>query len=126
MHWKPGCRQRSENKSYRHSNALRPTHETEYRMSNAEQSLKRINDKLQQVAQRYQSLQKENQQLTREIRVFKEREESREKKIIELELKIAAIKTATGRLDDSEKKEIDKRLNHYIREIDRCIALLSD
>jgi hypothetical protein len=95
-------------------------------MANEEQSLQRINDKLQQVAQRYQSLQKENQQLTREIRVLKEREEAREKKIIELELKLAAIKTATGRLDDSEKREIDKRLNHYIREIDRCIALLSD
>lgn len=95
-------------------------------MSNEEQSLQRINDKLQQVAQRYQSLQKENQQLTREIRVLKEREEAREKKIIDLELKMAAIKTATGRLDDGEKKEIDKRLNHYIREIDRCIALLSD
>ena len=95
-------------------------------MSNEEQSLQRINDKLQQVAQRYQSLQKENQQLTRELRVLKEREEAREKKVIELELKMAAIKTATGRLDESEKKEIDKRLNHYIREIDRCIALLSD
>ena len=95
-------------------------------MSNEEQSLQRINDKLQQVAQRYQSLQKENLQLTREIRVLKEREEAREKKVIELELKMAAIKTATGRLDESEKKEIDKRLNHYIREIDRCIALLSD
>jgi hypothetical protein len=95
-------------------------------MSNEEQSLQRINDKLQQVAQRYQSLQKENLQLTREIRVLKEREEAREKKVIDLELKMAAIKTATGRLDESEKKEIDKRLNHYIREIDRCIALLSD
>lgn len=95
-------------------------------MSNEVQSLQRVNDKLQQVAQRYQSLQKENQQLTREIRVLKEREEAREKTIIDLELKLAAIKTATGRLDESEKKDIDKRLNHYIREIDRCIALLSD
>ena len=95
-------------------------------MSNEEQSLQRINDKLQQVAQRYQSLQKENQQLTREIRVLKEREEAREKRSLKLELKMAAIKTATGRLDESEKKDIDKRLNHYIREIDRCIAMLSD
>lgn len=95
-------------------------------MSNEEQSIKRINEKLQQVAQRYQLLHKENQQLTRDLKVLKEREEAREKKISDLELKIAAFKTATGRLDDSEKKEIDKRLNHYIREIDRCIALLSE
>ena len=95
-------------------------------MSNEEQSIKRINEKLQQVAQRYQLLHKENLQLTRDIKVLKEKEEAREKKISDLELKIAAFKTATGRLDDSEKKEIDKRLNHYIREIDRCIALLSE
>jgi chromosome segregation ATPase len=95
-------------------------------MLQEEQSIQRINDKLQQVAQRYQLLSKENQQLTRDIRVLKEKEEAREKKIGELELKIAAFKTATGRLDESEKKEIDKRLNHYIREIDRCIALLSE
>lgn len=91
-----------------------------------EESLQRISDKLQQVAQRYMLLYKENQQLTRDIRVLKEREEAREKKISELELKLAAFKTATGRLDETEKKEIDKRLNHYIREIDRCIALLSE
>lgn len=91
-----------------------------------EESLQRISDKLQQLAQRYQMLYKENQQLTREIRVLKEREEEREKKINELELKLAAFKTATGRLDETEKKEIDKRLSHYIREIDRCIALLSE
>jgi hypothetical protein len=91
-----------------------------------EETLQRISDKLQQLAQRYQMLYKENQQLTREIRVLKEREEEREKKINELELKLAAFKTATGRLDETEKKEIDKRLSHYIREIDRCIALLSE
>lgn len=95
-------------------------------MANEEQSIKRINEKLQQVAQRYQLMHKENQQLVRDIKVLKEKEEAREKKISDLELKIAAFKTATGRLDDSEKKEIDKRLNHYIREIDRCIALLSE
>jgi hypothetical protein len=95
-------------------------------MSQEETSIQRINDKLQQVAQRYQLLNKENQQLTRELRLMKEKEESREKRIIELELKIAAFKTATGRLDETEKKEIDKRLNHYIREIDRCIALLGE
>jgi hypothetical protein len=95
-------------------------------MSQQEQSLQRINDKLQQVAQRYQVLHKENQQLTRDNRVLREKEEAREKKLNELELKIAAFKTATGRLDETEKKDIDKRLNHYIREIDRCIALLSE
>ena len=95
-------------------------------MAQQEESLQRINDKLQQVAQRYQVLHKENLQLSRDIRVLREKEEASEKKINELELKIAAFKTATGRLDETEKKEIDKRLNHYIREIDRCIALLSE
>jgi hypothetical protein len=48
------------------------------------------------------------------------------KKIEELEMKVAALKTATGQLDGAGKKEVEKRLSLYIREIDRCIALLSE
>jgi hypothetical protein len=29
-------------------------------------------------------------------------------------------------LNETEKKEVEKRINRYIREIDRCIALLSE
>ena len=95
-------------------------------MEAGSQSLKRIADKLQLALQRYQALQKENGQLTKEVTGLKERESLQLKKIEELEMKVAALKTATGQLDGPEKKEVEKRLSLYIREIDRCIALLSE
>lgn len=94
-------------------------------MSDTQQPWKRIQDKLQQVLQQYQVLQKDNDRLTKEVKELKTRDAAQTKKIGELENKIAALKTATGRLDEADKKELDKRLHQYIREIDRCIAMLS-
>ena len=94
-------------------------------MSDTQQPWKRINDKLQQVLQQYQVLQKDNDRLTKELRELKARDALQARKVEELEIKIAALKTATGQLDEADKKELDKRLHQYIREIDRCIAMLS-
>lgn len=94
-------------------------------MSDTQQPWKRINDKLQQVLQQYQVLQKDNDRLTKELKELKAKDALQAKKVEELEIKIAALKTATGQLDELDKKELDKRLHQYIREIDRCIAMLS-
>jgi ABC-type iron transport system FetAB ATPase subunit len=94
-------------------------------MSDTQQPWKRVNDKLQQVLQQYQVLQKDNDRLTKELKELKAKDALQARKIEELEIKIAALKTATGQLDEADKKELDKRLHQYIREIDRCIAMLS-
>jgi uncharacterized protein YoxC len=95
-------------------------------METTDASIKRIAGKLQQVLQQYQGLLKEHEHLTKDMAAIKQREQSQLKKIDELETKVAAIKTATGRLEEGEKKEVDKRISQYIREIDRCIAQLSE
>jgi chromosome segregation ATPase len=95
-------------------------------MEAMDQSMKRIAGKLQLVMQRYQGLKKEHEQLIKETGILRQRGSQQQKKIEELETTIAALKTATGQLDDGEKKEVERRLGHYIREIDRCIALLSE
>ena len=94
-------------------------------MSDTQQSWKRINDKLQQVLQQYQVLQKDKDRLKKELKELKAKDVVQAKKIEELENKIAALKAATGQLNEADRKELDKRLHHYIREIDRCIAMLS-
>jgi chromosome segregation ATPase len=95
-------------------------------MSTTQQPWKRIQDKLQQVLQKYQVLQKDNDRLRKELSELKTKDAAQAKKVEELEIKVAALKTATGQLNDVEKKELDKRLHQYIREIDRCIAMLSE
>jgi ABC-type iron transport system FetAB ATPase subunit len=94
-------------------------------MSDTQQPWKRINDKLQQVLQQYQVLQKDNDRLKKEQKELKAKDAAQARKIEELENKIAALKAATGQLDEADRKELDKRLHQYIREIDRCIAMLS-
>lgn len=91
-----------------------------------EQNWKRIHEKLQQVLQQYQHLQKENDRLHKDVKELRTKQASQEHYIGELELKVAALKTATGQLADEDKKDLEKRLHQYIRDIDRCIAMLGD
>ncbi len=95
-------------------------------MSPSEVQLKRIQEKAQQLVKRYQQLQNENEQLKKEVRSCTEKQELYKSRIESLEEKVAILKTATGQLDDTDKKEIEKKLNHYLKEIDRCITMLSD
>lgn len=95
-------------------------------MEGLQEQLKRITEKLQQVTQRYQSLQKEHEQLSKEVMALRDKEKARLIRIDELEMKMTALQTVTGQLNETEKKEVEKRINRYIREIDRCIALLSE
>jgi len=36
------------------------------------------------------------------------------------------LKTGMAKLDDTDKKELDKRLHSYLKEIDKCISMLSE
>ena len=95
-------------------------------MDAMQHQLKRMTDKLQQAVQRYQLLQKEHEQLNKEVQLLREKEKARQIRMDELEMKVTALQTVTGQLSEPEKKEVEKRINRYIREIDRCIALMSE
>lgn len=95
-------------------------------MSQSELQLKRIQEKTQQLLKQYQQLQQENEQLKKEVRLSTEKQELQKNRMESLEEKVAILKTATGQMDDADKKEVEKRLNHYLKEIDRCITMLSE
>lgn len=95
-------------------------------MSPTEVQLKRIHDKANQLVKQYHQLQIENEQLKKEVRSSFEKQELYRIKVENLEEKVAVLKTATRQLNDADKKEVEKRLNHYLKEIDRCITMLSE
>jgi ABC-type iron transport system FetAB ATPase subunit len=95
-------------------------------MEGLQEQLKRITEKLQQVVHRHHLLQKEHEQLSKEVVMLRDKEKARLIRIDELEMKMTALQTVTGQLNETEKKDVEKRINRYIREIDRCIALLSE
>ena len=94
-------------------------------MNTTEQRLKRIQDKVQQVLKQNIALQKENEALKGElVQVKKDASISSEQSAM-LRQRMEIIKYSNGEMDEADKKQFEKRINTYIREIDRCIAMLS-
>jgi FtsZ-binding cell division protein ZapB len=93
-------------------------------MNPLEEKIKKISEKMQLLLKQHHGLIKENDRLQKEILDLRRLQEEKARQIDQLDQKLAVLRTATGKLDDSDKKELEKRLSHYIREIDRCMALL--
>jgi uncharacterized phage infection (PIP) family protein YhgE len=95
-------------------------------MSDLEQHIKRINDKLQQLLKNYQQLQKENSRQSELIKQLKAAKDKDTQQITALQEKVSILKAATGKMNEADKKEFEKNISQYIREIDKCIGILSE
>ena len=83
-----------------------------------------INEKLQQLLKQMNRLKKENEHLKSELENQKIEKENAENKIAELHQQIAILKLATGDMTDKDKKDFERNINQYIKEIDKCISYL--
>jgi len=95
-------------------------------MSDVEKQLKRIQDKLQQVLKDYAALQKENLRLKEELDKNRTQTFAHQQNIEDLKQQVEVLKITSGDWEEGDKKEFEKRINSYLKEIDRCIALLSE
>ena len=94
-------------------------------MADIDHQFNTINAKLQQLLKQHNRLKKENEKLKEEVQKAKQQQEAAKQTIDELHQHIAILKTATGELSEKDKKAFEKRLNQYIKEIDKCISFLS-
>ncbi len=92
----------------------------------AEEQYRRIGFKLNDLLKKYESLKKENERLKNELLPAKNRETVFLEQIDNLEQKIMALKAGKGAMSEVEKKELDKKLHAWLKEIDRCISMLSE
>ena len=67
-----------------------------------------------------------NERLKAELVPAKEREVGFMEQIASLDQKIMVLKAGSGKMEEADKKELDKRLHTYLKEIDRCISMLSE
>ena len=95
-------------------------------MSVLEENIRRVNNKLLLLLKQYQQLQKENGQLKTALNDLKNSRENDLKRIAELEQQAGILKSAAGKMDEADKKSFEKHIDQYIREIDKCIGLLSE
>ncbi|HLY71956.1 MAG TPA: hypothetical protein VKR53_19615, partial [Puia sp.] len=85
-----------------------------------------IHEKLQQLLKQYHSLQKENSKLKQEIQEFKSSHSDHAEQLDRLHQRTQILQSSKTAMSEDEKKAFEKRLNNYVKEIDRCIALLND
>ena len=95
-------------------------------MSDLEQNIKRINTKLQQLLKNYQLLQKDNKRQSDLIKELQQAKANDREQITTLQEKVTILKAAAGKMNEADKKEFEKKISQYIREIDKCIGVLSE
>jgi regulator of replication initiation timing len=89
------------------------------------EQIDRIRTKVQALVKKQQVLEKENEKLKSELDRKQGLELELKEKVGQLEEQLNLAKVSGGQLDEVSKKAFEKQLNQYIKEIDRCIAMLS-
>jgi chromosome segregation ATPase len=95
-------------------------------MPDLEEHIKRINNKVQHLLKRYVFLQKENEKLKNELAAVKTREKEQAEQLKLLSLRLEVLKASRGEMKEEDKKSIQKQLNQYLKEVDKCISLLNE
>ena len=106
--------------------AVRPPSVGSEEGSGAEGQIGRILDKLQQLLKQRDFLLKENGKLKEELRRMQDDQFGSTRRLEQLQQQVEILGVTKAAMSEGEKKELEKRLGQYIREIDRCIALLGE
>jgi regulator of replication initiation timing len=81
--------------------------------------------KVQSLIKKQGNLEKENEKLRAELDRKIRLEQELKEKVSQMEEQVNVMKVSTGKMDETSKKAFEKQLNQYIKEIDRCISMLS-
>jgi len=78
-----------------------------------------------QLLKKHIILQKENGWLRKELDLSKKEVSTRQETLDNLKQQIDVLKYSGGEMNETDKKEFEKKINSYVKEIDRCIVMLS-
>ena len=87
--------------------------------------IKSIQDKLQQLLKQQAVLQRENQRLRKELDKATGLLEEKQSLMQSLQQQMDVVKLGSGNLNEAEKNALGKRIDIYLKEIDKCLALLN-
>jgi chromosome segregation ATPase len=95
-------------------------------MVDIESQIKRIQDKLQQLLRQQAVLQKDNQRLKKELESASALHQEKDQALQAIRQQVDVLKMGSGNpLSDTEKTVLSKRIDGYLKEIDKCLALLN-
>lgn len=84
-----------------------------------------LQEKLQTLLRQQGRLQRENEQLRQELDAARQKEQQAQLQVDGLQQQVMILKVSSGELNEKDRKEFEKKIGQYIREIDKCIAYLS-
>ena len=89
-------------------------------------SLIQLRNKLQLLLKQYSHSQKVIQSLKNENAALQSQMAKKQEEIERLQSKVATMNMSVIGQDDESKKEMEKRINTYLKEIDKCLSLLNN
>lgn len=94
-------------------------------MNSLQQQIDQLKLQVRQLVKQYALLQKEKGRLQLELIKKEKQLAAKELELSQLQPHADAVRLEAGLLHDEEKKELTKRIEAYIKEIDQCLALLN-
>jgi hypothetical protein len=96
-------------------------------MVETQEHIERLRQKIGVLLKLWQTLRKENERLQKENALLHQQEDAYQETIARLDQQVEALRlTGTTALSETERKSMEKTIAGYVREIDRCIALLTE
>jgi hypothetical protein len=95
-------------------------------MSETHEHIERIQQKLHLLLRQWNALRREFDKLQKENALLRQQAAGFQETISQLNRQVEVMQVTASTLTESDKKAMEKKINSYIREIDRCIALLTE
>jgi uncharacterized protein (DUF3084 family) len=95
-------------------------------MSSGQEQIQRIEEKLGRLLLQHQQLLRENQKLKNEQLQLFASQKLLKGKVDELELQLALTKSSETEEAKLSRIALEKKINAYVKEIDKCIAILGN
>jgi hypothetical protein len=113
-----------ENQQYHRGNLI--SRDQEIKSMSINQHIERIESKLNLLLGKIKNLKKENENLRKELEIKQIEQVELKEKIDQYKIKLSLQTPDSTGISKESRLELEKKINGYIKEIDRCIALLGD
>ncbi len=94
-------------------------------MTDINSQLQALQVRLQQLIKNYQLLQKENALLKKNLAKKVIEKDAQDVQIQKLQQQLDALKLTKSAFDETERHLLEKRIDVYLKEIEKCMALLN-
>lgn len=88
--------------------------------------IKRIQEKLLSLQKQHQLLQRDNERLQAQLAVYQEKDRLVQQRTADLERQLELVRATRPQMTEKDRQALEKRINQYLKDIDKCIAMLNE